>query len=175
MFRRFREKTTVTDQLEPVESNEQYEVGTINVRDLKQHVVDGYDRQKELEAKLLKTETRRDESVNELADLKAKYQVLEVVASEKSKEVNELRNSNIELERHIDWREGQFKSEIADLTDENNGLTIALKKFEGPVFTQADIDQEVSNAVQNISDLIENHKGNLSKQQAVSYVKNGEL
>lgn len=148
------EETQLTDQ--------------ISVDNLKAYVVQGYDKEKELQAKL-------DHKQQEVNDLKAKVKeldALKVVLENKERIIKELEHKNEQIEN--------IEKQIIDRENKNSDLVIKNRRLENQI---ADMQRErrtiepdikkVARAetIDRISNRIERHKGNLSKAKAIEIIK----
>lgn len=175
MFSFFKKKNEVVE-VEPIETvdREFNEVSNISVRDLKQHLVDGYDLEKKLEKEISVLKDKLELVNSNYSNQKEKFDALKVVADEKASS-SAVNLSRLEQsQRDYENLEQRTSSRIDGLKERNNDLTIQLKQFEGKTFTQEDLNLEIKGFSETLKEFVNNHKGNLSKQQMLDYIENGD-
>lgn len=152
--------------------NDKLEVATqdehISVSNLKDYVVQGYEKEKQLNAQLL----MQAKTIDELYEKLAEKDSLLVILEKKESDISSLELKNSKLEHRL--------LEIDKLTDENNTLAIKLKTARDLIDKQESNSRQATQVVlgKYTTDLIEQltvsfkyHKGNLSKAIAIEVAK----
>ncbi|OTN83705.1 hypothetical protein A5819_003466 [Enterococcus sp. 7E2_DIV0204] len=148
------EETQLTDQ--------------ISVDNLKAYVVQGYDKEKELQSKL----DRKEQEINDLKVKIEELDALKVVLENKERIIREL-NYKYEkvgaLEKQIIDTDNKWNDQVI----KNRELRNQISKMEQERRTIEPIirSSERGVVISRITERIENHKGNLSKAKAIEIIK----
>lgn len=143
---------------------------TIPVRDIKQYLVDEFDRSRDLQDSIEAYERKEEEYYK----TKMKYDATLVV-------VEEYKERNDYLEDRLHDQKLRYEDKLRELTaieEEKNDLRIRIVSLENKL-KEIDkvIDEGVNKQLLELSAVfkttIENHRGNLSKKLALEYLKDG--
>ena len=130
------------------------EVVSVAVPDIKQYLVNEYERVEGLKAKLEEYEQKLEEA----EELKFKYDATLVTLDEYSKRLKQVdENINKEKQRVVDARK-----ETAKAKDELN--TLKIKMHDVALTKEAMKDEIVDEFKVELKEKVSNHKGNLSKK-----------
>lgn len=140
---------------------------SIPVRDIKQYLVDEFDRSRELELSIEQYELKEEEHFK----TKTKYDATLVV-------VEEYKNRNEYLEDLLESQKQKYKvklKEFSALEEEKNDLRIKLidvdnRLNETDKFIVDGVNDRVLKIGAAFEDVVASHKGNLSKQTAINYL-----
>lgn len=146
----------------------------VAVNDLKQYVVDAYEKEKTLSSSI-------EQMKNEIKELKDKLKeaaIEKVVLDQKNDEVNRLESRVSQRERKI----GLLEDSIDSLKNDLNTYRIKYRDTEKTIEDlKIQNKQETSNQVMigrdklksNLMQQVEEHKGNLSKKIVLDLISNG--
>lgn len=147
MFKKPKEKVELTEQV-PVDN-------------LRSYVVQGYEKQKILEAEI----EVKDDEIQGLKNTIEELDALKVVLSEKERTIRHLEYKVSEIER-LEEQLSEKEKKIADYVIMVNELNTKLSKM------MVDIKQEANEDIkESIVSRIQQHKGNLSKAKAIELVE----
>ena len=163
LFKR-KEKPLEVEIVERVDERRQ-ELATVKVRDIKEYLLDEYERSQQLfeqneklKAEILKTE-----------EIKIKYDATLVTLDEYKTRLERYEKRFSEQEK--EYR--QAKEETEQIREQMNDYKIKLHRAS---ITKEEIKAEIEREVKNnIIDRIMKHKGNLSKKTAVDIIKNNDI
>lgn len=130
------------------------EVVSVAVPDIKQYLVNEYERVEGLKAKLIEYETKLEEA----EELKFKYDATLVTLDEYSKRLKQA-DDNIEKEKQ---RVVNARNETAKAKDELN--TIKIKLHDTALTKEAMKDEIIEEFKAELKEKVSNYKGNLSKK-----------
>lgn len=148
------EETQLTDQ--------------ISVDNLKAYVVQGYDKEKELQSKL----DRKEQEINDLKVKIEELDALKVVLENKERIIRELEYKNKRVEN--------LENQLADRENKNSDLVIKNRQLKNQIdemqnerkTIEIDIKRVAkAETIAWITNRVEQHKGNLSKAKAIELVK----
>lgn len=147
------------------EDERRQELATVQVRDIKEYLLDEYERSQQLfeqneqlKADLLKTE-----------EIKIKYDATLITLDEYKTRLESYDKRFFEQEKKLN----QAKEETKQIREQLNDYKI---KFQRASITKEEIKSEIAEEVKNdIVDRIMKHKGSLSKKTAVDIVKNNDI
>lgn len=147
VFKKPKEKVELTEQV-PVDN-------------LRSYVVQGYEKQKILEAEI----EVKDDEIQGLKNTIEELDALKVVLSEKERTIRHLEYKVSEIER-LEEQLSEKEKKIADYVIMVNELNTKLSKM------MVDIKQEANEDIkESIVSRIQQHKGNLSKAKAIELVE----
>lgn len=130
------------------------EVVSVAVPDIKQYLVNEYERVEGLKAKLIEYETKLEEA----EELKFKYDATLVTLDEYSKRLKQA-DDNIEKEKQ---KVVNARNETAKAKDELN--TIKIKLHDTALTKEAMKDEIIEEFKAELKEKVSNYKGNLSKK-----------
>ena len=130
------------------------EVVSVAVPDIKQYLVNEYERVEGLKAKLIEYETKLEEA----EELKFKYDATLVTLDEYSKRLKQA-DDNIEKEKQ---KVVNARNETAKAKDELN--TIKIKLHDTALTKEAMKDEIIEEFKVELKEKVSNYKGNLSKK-----------
>ena len=153
-------KKTEIVPLQEVDEKKQ-EIATVQVRDIKQYLVDEYDRAKKLEER--NNYLRHELDLAE--ELKLKYDASLVLLDEYKARLESYEKKFSEKDKEIEKYQENFRK----AKEEVNDYKITLSRT---ALTKDEIKAEVVSEIKaDIIRRIQNHKGNLSKASAIELVK----
>lgn len=133
------------------------EIVSVAVPDIKQYLVNEYERVEGLKAKLEEYETKLEEAT----ELKFKYDATLVTLDEYSKRLKQA-DDNIEKEKQ---RVVNARNETAKAKDELNTLKI---KMHDAALTKDEMKEEIIDGLKaTLKEKVSNYKGNLSKKHVL--------
>ena len=141
------------------------ELATVQVRDIKEYLLDEYERSQ----KLFEQNEKLKVQILEVEEIKIKYDATLVTLDEYKARLESYDRRFLEQEEKLQ----QAKEKTMQTRDELNDYKI---KFQRASITKEEIKAEIEMEVKNdILDRIMKHKGNLSKKTAADIIKNNDI
>ena len=154
-------ETLSVEVVEPIDERRQ-ELATVQVRDIKQYLLDEYERSKQL----YEQNQKLKKALLEAEDVKVKYDATLVTLDEYKNRLDRCEKEFADYDKEFQ----RCRQETEDVRDELNNYKI---KFQRASITKEELRAEAVNDIKrDIVRAIMEHKGNLSKTKAVEIVKN---
>lgn len=158
MFRKFRKPEVLVEQ--KVEENH-YLPEEIKVDNLKEYVVKGFELEKELKAEIERLKNSKAELIEKVKE----NEIQAVVLSDYKHKISN-------LERKAEFSEAEIEKIKTELLEKKSSLNdYIIRARQGETEYQKGLKDGKERAVLILTELINNHKGNLSKQQVLDYLE----
>ena len=153
-------ETLSVEVVEPIDERRQ-ELATVQVRDIKQYLLDEYERSKQL----YEQNQNLKKKLAEAEEVKVKYDATLVTLDEYKNRLDRYEKEFADYEKEFQ----RCRQETEDVRDELNNYKI---KFQRASITKEELRAEAVNDIKRdiVKEIME-HKGNLSKTKAVEIVR----